>query len=65
MFASQNHLNILYSVSWLLSRDIIIMYYLMWNNEIIDSTDNYRDACYLQGEYQMAYGGIVDIVEEG
>lgn len=39
------------------------MYILMWKGEEIDSTDDYQDALYLQGEYNLAFGGGVTIKE--
>lgn len=39
------------------------MYELIWNKEVIDETETETEAIYLQGEYQMAYGGTVSIVE--
>ena len=33
--------------------------YLIWNDEIIDETDNQSEADYLIGEYNAAYGGGV------
>lgn len=37
------------------------MYILIWKGEEIDTADTMKEAIYLQGEYQMAYGGIVTI----
>ena len=37
------------------------MYKLIWKNEIIDEADTLKEAQYLQGEYNMAYGGGVSI----
>ena len=37
------------------------MYELIWNKEVIDTTETLKDAEYLQVEYQMAYGGTVSI----
>jgi hypothetical protein len=39
------------------------MYILIWKGEEIDTADTMKEAIYLQGEYQMAYGGIVRIVK--
>jgi len=37
------------------------MYELIWKGEVIDSADTKKEAEYLRGEYQMAYGGVVTI----
>lgn len=37
------------------------MYILIWKGEEIDTADTMKEAIYLKGEYQMAYGGIVTI----
>jgi len=39
-------------------------YLLVWNDEVIDETDDFTDAMYLQGEYSLAYGGVVTISED-
>ncbi len=39
------------------------MYILIWKGEEIDTADTMKEAIYLQGEYQMAYGGTVRIVK--
>jgi hypothetical protein len=37
------------------------MYKLEWKKEIIDEAKTLKEAQYLQGEYNMAYGGGVTI----
>lgn len=39
-------------------------FYLIWNGEIIDETEDRQDADYLRGEYTLAYGGSVRIADE-
>ena len=42
-----------------------IMYCLIWKNEIIESNiETMKEAIYLKGEYELAYGGTVKIVKE-
>lgn len=36
-------------------------YKLMWKGEEIDTADNTKEAEYLQGEYNLAFGGGVSI----
>ncbi len=40
------------------------MYKLYWWSEVIDSAETFKEALYLKGEYEMAYGGTVIIVKE-
>lgn len=41
------------------------MYYLLWNNEIIESgIETIEEARLLREEYRVAYGGTVQIIEE-
>lgn len=37
------------------------MYKLYWKGECIDTADTREEAEYLQGEYNLAYGGGVSI----
>ena len=37
------------------------MYELIWKNEIIDTAETKKEAYYLKHEYELAYGGQVNI----
>ena len=39
------------------------MFNLIWNNEVIDTTDSACEAAFLVAEYEMAYGGTVAVEE--
>jgi hypothetical protein len=40
------------------------MYELIWKGEVIDTCETLAEAMYLKIEYEMAYGGNVNIKEE-
>ena len=37
------------------------MYELIWNNEVIDTAENHKEALYLKKEYEIAFKGSVTI----